>query len=255
MSVVHRRLSGSLVLVALCLCAAPAARAQDAAAAEARHIETLVARGLHPLAIKEARRFLERHAKHAEADAVRFRLAGALVEAGQADEARELYAALATRSSFASRGEAALRLARLEWTAGQLDAAATASVLALESGPAALRADAAQLLGEVEYRRGRHAEADAAWRRAEQECEHLQAPAERQRVRRAALSGRAWCAFHAQNWDEVIARIDELVAEQPEAELDELWLLAGDAHARAGRHDQARAAFGRVRAAERQELA
>lgn len=255
MSPSHRSLLAAAAAVALGLCPALAAVPQDAPASDARHIETLVARGLHPLAIKEARRFLERFPNGTESDGVRYRLACALVETNQRDEARELFAALAKRNGFALRGEAALRLGRLEWEAERLEPAADALARALSAGPEYLRAGAAQLLGEVEYRRARYAEADQAWQRALTECAHVGTPQEAAAVRRAALSGRAWCAFQAQRYDEVVARIDELAAADPDADLDELWQLAGDAHARAGRHAQAREAFGRVRGAERQELA
>ncbi|TAJ18736.1 MAG: tetratricopeptide repeat protein [Planctomycetota bacterium] len=260
MSLSNRSLLAAAAVAVLGLCPALAAPRQDASGADARHIETLVARGLHPLAVKEARRFLERYPKSADADGVRYRLACALVETGQRDEARELLAALAKRSDFALRGESALRLGRLEWEAERLEPAADALARALAAGPAYLRAGAAQLLGEVEYRRARYAEADQAWQRALEECARAGTPEacsleEGAAVRRAALAGRAWCAFQSQRYDDVIARIDEFASADPAAELDELWLLAGDAHARAGRHAEARAAFARVRGEEHQELA
>src|SRR5262245_48077155 len=107
MSLTNRSLLVAAAVAVLGLCPALAAPRQDASGADARHIETLVARGLHPLAVKEARRFLDRYPRSTEADGVRYRLACALVETGQRDEARELFGALSKRNGFALRGESA----------------------------------------------------------------------------------------------------------------------------------------------------
>jgi tetratricopeptide (TPR) repeat protein len=248
--------SGALALsvlspTAVALARAPQDAPADVAAQDAQHIETLVARGLHPLAAKEARRFLERYPRHAEADRVRYRLAGALAAQQQFDAARELYAELSQQTAFDWAGEAAQRLGQLELDAGRLEPASVAFARALELGPAYLRPAAAHWLGETEYRRQRWAEAEAAWELVLREAGE---DAQTQELRRSARAGRAWCAFQMQRWDEVVARVEQCSAVDSSADLDELWLLAGDAHSRAHRPTEARAAYGRVRSKAHAEL-
>jgi tetratricopeptide (TPR) repeat protein len=179
----------ALLLVPLLLpAAARAPRSQDAAEEQYRFLAALVEKGLHAEAVTEARTFLRAHPRHARAPLARYRLAGALWELGERDDAAREYDALARDASFEYRAEALFRCGEAALARGDAERAGAAFEGVLAAGQDYLVPPALFALGETHFRAGRF---DAAEERYAELLRAHPDSAEAPQARRA-LAWTAW---------------------------------------------------------------
>lgn len=204
-------------------------------------IAGLAEKGLHEQVVREAERFLDRHASHPRANLARYRLAGALFDLGRTGDARPHFATLARLSSFRFADEVAFRHGQCELEAGEHEAAAAAFERVVRGDAEYLKVPATFLLGEAHFRAGRFREAARHYGltlAAEDAGTH--AP--------DAVHGLAWCAFRLGDHDGAVERCEEFLRRWGSDErAGELSFLAGESHLEAGRPRPALAHYGRVR--------
>ncbi|HVS11556.1 MAG TPA: tetratricopeptide repeat protein [Planctomycetota bacterium] len=238
-----RRLSAAcLVLCAAALAPAASARPQAPAEEQYQFVAGLSEKGLHELAAKEARAFLERYPRHAKASLARYRLASSLYELRRTEEALVEYRRLAALPAFEFAAEVLFRLGQCELAGGRHAEAAQAFERTLAAGKEYLVVPATFYLGEARFREGRHAEAQAAYESV------LSAQEGRSDYAREASYGLAWCAFQLGNGEEALRRVERFRKRWPGDALEgELVFLSGEVRLAAGDFDAALEHYAAVR--------
>lgn len=230
---------GSTPLFASGLQPPPRTAPQQGDSGEERYayIVGLLDRGLYDLAITEAQQFLKAEPNHARATLTRYRLATTLFDLDRRAEAAPLFAALLERAGFEYRTEAQFRLAQCQLDLGQLDAARTALLAVLQSDAAYLLEPARFMLGEVEFRAKRDAQAQTLWLAFLDDFPQSEYAA-------AAHRGLAWCAWHAGDPALTIQRASAYLKQHGQApDSDEVRILLGEAQLESGNNRDALQAF------------
>lgn len=219
----------SPLLLASLLALALSARApappvpQGSADEQYRYLAGLVDKGLHELAVSEAREFLRAYPRHEKASLARYRLAGALWELGRRDEAAREYEALGGLEHFEYRAECLFRCGEAALARGDGTRAQAAYEGVLASGQDYLAAPALFALAETHFRARRFEQAEPRYLellRTRPDC--AEAP--------LARRGLVWCAFERGDRAETARRAETFLADERDpARRDELHLLLGEA--------------------------
>jgi len=210
------------LLLTAALLGAPAL-AQSSAEEQYRYLAGLVEKGLHDLAVREARDFLRQHPTDARAELVRYRLAGALWELGSADDAVREYATLARSAGFEYRAECLFRCGEAARARSDADGARQAFEGVLAAGQGYLVPPALLALAELDL---------AAKRLDESEQRAAELVRAYPKSAEAALARRtlAWCAWERGDAPETVRRVRAFLREESDPERrDELRLLLGEA--------------------------
>ncbi len=239
------------ILLALALLSLSSARraygAQTRDAEEQyRFLAGLVDKGLHELAVDEARAFLRAHPEHQRASLARYRLGNALWELGRQDEAAVEYETLAREAAFEYRAECLFRLGEQALARGDAKRARAAFQAVLRSDQAYLHAPARFSLGESAF---------AARDFAAAERWYLELLGQQPDAEQAPLAARAlaWCAWERDDHEETVSRARQALERGLETgPADELRLLSGEALLALQRPQEALEAFRSVQSRERQ---
>lgn len=138
----------------------PIAIAQPDADRSYRSATGLLNRGMHELAAEEYRAFLKDHPDHPQATTARYGLAVCLSRLGRNDEAAKELAQVVTARSFEFAPDALLLRGQCLLLAGDPESATTDLARFRKAYPDHAQANAAlALLGEAQFRTGKHAEA------------------------------------------------------------------------------------------------
>lgn len=226
-----------VLLLLLAVFPAPAAEPQERADDRYQYVAGLFEKGLHELTVKEAEKLIRDEPRHGKVDTTRYRLAASLFELGKKEEAAAHLRPLAEKPGFDLAAEASFRLAQCEIAANRDAPAAKALERVLSLKKDYLRAPAAFLLGEIAFRKGDDAAAEARY------AEALAAGAEKELARDTRLR-LAWCSYRRSDPKRCLERVDEFLRAHPGDEREgEARYLAGEAHLEAGRGKEALDAF------------
>jgi len=209
-----------LLVLALAL---PAAAQSSSPDEQYRFLVGLADKGLHELAVQEARAFLRAFPQHARAPLARYRLANALWELEQRDEAAGEYERCAREKGFEYRAEALFRVGEAARARGERPKARAAFEAVLAAGQDYLLAPALLALGE-------EALAARELEQAEQRFDALLARAPEATEAEAARRSLVWCAFQRGDLPATVERAHRFLREARDPALaDEVRLLLGEA--------------------------
>lgn len=209
-----------LALLALSLPAAAQANSPDE---QYRFLVGLADKGLHDLAVQEARNFLRDHAQHEKAPLARYRLANALWELERRDEAASEYERCAREKGFEYRAEALFRIGEAARARGERPKAVAAFEAVLAAGQDYLVAPALLALGEDALAAK---ELDAAEERFRALVERAPGTSEAESARRSLV----WCAFQRGDAAQTLERARRYLRDAKDPALaDEVRLLLGEA--------------------------
>lgn len=231
------------LILLLCLLPTSAATVDDADD-QYQFVAGLCEQGHHAMAIREARKFLEEYPRHAKADLARYRLASALFEVDEPDEAAPHYRTLAGREGFEYRAESWLRLGQCELREDRPKEAKVALERAHASEQVYLRPAAAFFLGECHFALLEYASAKGRY------GETLKAEAAAE-YHPHAQRGLAWCDFYLGDHAAAARGARTFLKRYADHLLvDELRFLLGDAELEGGAPDRAEAAWKKIDAGE-----
>jgi len=204
---------------------------KNADRAALRRGQVLDALGKHADAIAAFRTIMQGSAAPEFKQAAQYRVAKALLDAGQADEAIKLYTAIADTDGDRFRPYAIYQLGVAHLERGAPDEAVKRfnqlAGLSAEFAPEALFR-----VGEIEFKRDRYAEAAAAYRQvADKHAESTYAG--------AAAYGLVQSLARAKQYKEAIAAYDKYKALVPKPVQPQTAYLVANAHYELGRYDVA----------------
>lgn len=243
----------SLIAPAAC----PFGTAVDKGDEEAQFIAGLATRGLHDMVVREGKDFLVRRSSHAQASAVRYRVAGALFELGRNAEAIVEYKALDNVAGFEQATEVKFRLGQCSLDTGANEEAVKFLSDALKGKAEYLRVTMTYLLGEALFSTERYDEAGKAYAQVLALGEAGEVyEADSKEYARAARYGVTWSAWKNGDRDETVVAADAFLAAHGDDErAGEIAFLAGEAHLESERPKDALAWYARVKSGSYVEAA
>ena len=245
----------TLVLSAVLLSGAPSAlagpRTLDEGDDQYRFLAGLADKELHDMVVREGEAFLRRFGDHPKRDLARYRLASALFALDRRQDALPHFRQLSGLRNFEFETEAWFRLGQCELTSGNTRAARQAFDRVVGAGDTYLLEHARFLSADAAFRGNDYPAAEKGY------AEVLRRHPEGDYARDAA-SGLAWCAWKLQNFEQAQSRIErylEAYGRGDDPYGDELRVLLGEAHLRAGRPGEALKAYRAVGAADQADAA
>lgn len=205
-----------------------------------RYMAGLASKGMTSELQREAQSFLREHADHPRANEARYRLACALFEQKQTEDAASLLRALSQLRGFELESEVLFRLGQCELDLARPAEAVRALERTIELGKEYLLIPARALLADALLAQGRSADAERAFGWVlERAPKSEYAP--------DAACGLTWCAFKTRDFNAVVERANQfLTGFGRHARAGEVQFLRAEALLELGEADDALIAYGKV---------